>query len=1427
MLVLAAACWATACGAAFAQQFEGVGEAESAQTALRVDPEVEALLVRAAQLASRKEYELAATLWQKLLDESGHHLMRADEDRFEPLREQVFRKLAALFPDALRDYRVTADGEARGVLAAAGDDPARREVALAEVVRRFFISSIGDDAAFELAGAALDRRDFVTASRLTRAVLSRHPDPDVPLAPLLVRQAVADAYLGDKKNAEASFERLTRLAPRERASVDLDAVRSYVTQQVLPRRGAGANRAGGEESRHSTSIGRLQPTLPTEVVRGPLTEHLMHSWTVPGGGDAASLGKGAPNRYAAPAMIYLGGSGRAMPYTTFLPGSAATMLYDVGAVGVVESTVIVSEGSFDLTEMVPHLVGPTSSAAVGELTDEERRGALVARWRQRLWQPTPQWLPTADGFVMRSNEDLSCWQVVQGGLKRRWQSAHKNQSLPAAMQWMPWSDAASGGAIVGSDSVLFGDQIALATTVHGDRVYTLEGPRESREPPAAKPAGPQSDGGPAEPAGVDDSGRVLVPAGKPEAPVTRPGDDPFVPAPSVPAPGRADLETAGDGVMVDESGRVVASPGEAPGRVEPQAPSRQRRNFLAAYDQQTGRLVWRRAAEEQASIQRTSDDPETGGDEAGFVGAPTAWNDRLLIPTVSGGTYSILAIQASDGATLWRTPLGDEPDAGTSLRSAGSVAIAGGDAYVVLGSGMVFALDVRSGALHWGARYSRDLVRAAQQPNPWGGSPSPNTATFHGWDSDLAVVSGNQLLVLASDHDQLLALDRRSGAVRWRSPRRLPSGTSVRYALGVAGRRLFVAGTDVVRAYDMPSGRLEWEQPTSPTSARGCVTAQALYLPILGSVDGAVLALDPQTGRELTQAAVTLSTPEPLGNLYSDGQRLWSAGANRVYALTHVPAQLERLAAGVAANRPDDVAHRARLLARLKRFDEALADVRLARNLLAEDDPRAATEVVLDLLLTSKLAHERPLATLTLLAEPLPFGDDQDEADEVRELRLAREQLIRAALGELQRTPAPGGTAELLRLLPDWTRDTQTAAGGAERIVHAAARTLDRCAAAADLPVLREAVVGAERVRRVAALPAFVARADDENLAAVEALLKSDQAAERLAAARALADIKGRRSALTVLVQFLESPTLEVRREALHALRRAAGTAAPPLTLDAHDEGRSAGLALWRTWLAGRTADEPVAPNPAAKYAVLDRILVAVGAPGALIEFDAAGQETWRADDLPSPVACAGTEDGHRLALIHGGRQIVEFDAEGRRIWQSGVLPHPATSVERLADGATLVACPQRDLLFEIAPDGHVLAKQAVRGGPTCTQRLDDRRTLVALSGAGRVVEIARGGQTVWEAAEWPNVTHAQRLPDGRTLLAQTKFNTVGGLTLLDRTGQQTAWQRGGLRSIGGALRGGDGSTVYAAEASLVLLRPDGQPAWTKPIPQVTGIAAH
>src|SRR4029453_8301877 len=100
--------------------------------ALKTDPEQQRLLQRAEQCVADGRLDLAAVLWQKVLDEAGDTLMTRDGRLYTSLAEEVEQTLARLPKAALETYRISADGEAQALLAAAG--ASGEEEALAQVV---------------------------------------------------------------------------------------------------------------------------------------------------------------------------------------------------------------------------------------------------------------------------------------------------------------------------------------------------------------------------------------------------------------------------------------------------------------------------------------------------------------------------------------------------------------------------------------------------------------------------------------------------------------------------------------------------------------------------------------------------------------------------------------------------------------------------------------------------------------------------------------------------------------------------------------------------------------------------------------------------------------------------------------------------------------------------------------------------------------------------------------------------------------------------------------------------------------------------------------------------------------------------------------------------------------------------------------------
>ncbi len=209
------------------------GDSFGQETAgLKVDTDATDLLARAEEFAKQGRYDLASTLWQKVIDGSNDLVFTRDEWRFETLENEYQRyrsvtgdiesTLAELPEEGLDGYRIEADGEAKRILASPGSDG--REAALAEVVRRFFLSSLGDDAAFELACLKLDRYEFLPAIRLLEKVLDEYPESNVERDVVLLRLAALNARVGDPNRAQAIIADLrTRVTPSVPDSV-LDLV---------------------------------------------------------------------------------------------------------------------------------------------------------------------------------------------------------------------------------------------------------------------------------------------------------------------------------------------------------------------------------------------------------------------------------------------------------------------------------------------------------------------------------------------------------------------------------------------------------------------------------------------------------------------------------------------------------------------------------------------------------------------------------------------------------------------------------------------------------------------------------------------------------------------------------------------------------------------------------------------------------------------------------------------------------------------------------------------------------------------------------------------------------------------------------------------------------------------------------------------------
>ncbi|HSM91963.1 MAG TPA: PQQ-binding-like beta-propeller repeat protein [Anaeromyxobacteraceae bacterium] len=162
-------------------------------------------------------------------------------------------------------------------------------------------------------------------------------------------------------------------------------------------------------------------------------------------------------------------------------------------------------------------------------------------------------------------------------------------------------------------------------------------------------------------------------------------------------------------------------------------------------------------------------------------------------------------------------------------------AISGGVVYAGTSGGILYAVELASGKVRWRYDAKQEL----------GTRP---------------VVADGLVLVMTLD-DTLVAVDAGTGAWRWHHRRDRREGFSIRGAADpiVRGSTAYAAWSDgFVAALEVASGRPRWERKVAPEGKYLDVDSLALGGDRLfaAAYSGAVVALDPETGKTLWQAAV-------------------------------------------------------------------------------------------------------------------------------------------------------------------------------------------------------------------------------------------------------------------------------------------------------------------------------------------------------------------------------------------------------------------------------------------------------------------------------------------------------------------------------------------------------------------------------------------
>ena len=239
-------------------------------------------------------------------------------------------------------------------------------------------------------------------------------------------------------------------------------------------------------------------------------------------------------------------------------------------------------------------------------------------------------------------------------------------------------------------------------------------------------------------------------------------------------------------------------------------------------------------------------DGEEGLREVTFLAAPTVFGERLLLPALRRGAYTLQCLDRSTGRPEWHTPL---HSGGTSFFKAPGVPVVvqGGIAFVLTNAGCLAAVDAFAGDLRWIRRYERsDPLRPRMRPK----SRAQNENMRYGVQflqneltsflpNDILVRDG--LVVMAPcDGNMLMCVDGATGQPVWMldaTSRFAPYGT-LRMLVGANATDLFVLSEKDLVCISLQGGLVRWSRelpswngPKSDGRGRGTVIDDKVLVP--------------------------------------------------------------------------------------------------------------------------------------------------------------------------------------------------------------------------------------------------------------------------------------------------------------------------------------------------------------------------------------------------------------------------------------------------------------------------------------------------------------------------------------------------------------------------------------------------------------------
>jgi tetratricopeptide (TPR) repeat protein len=203
MRILPAGLMLALCACATAQNDD-----ESAVTLYVEEEQARPLLDQAATAEAAGRWDLAIERYQKVLRDYPDQLRRGKktDTTWTSVRRHIFERVSKLPPEGRKVYLDMNDAIADSIYQTALKD--RDDRALERVATEYFFTSTGDDAAVRLAGWFAETGRVQDASFLLERTATLHPEPDVPMAEVLVQWAALCRRLGDEAGWQEAERRL-------------------------------------------------------------------------------------------------------------------------------------------------------------------------------------------------------------------------------------------------------------------------------------------------------------------------------------------------------------------------------------------------------------------------------------------------------------------------------------------------------------------------------------------------------------------------------------------------------------------------------------------------------------------------------------------------------------------------------------------------------------------------------------------------------------------------------------------------------------------------------------------------------------------------------------------------------------------------------------------------------------------------------------------------------------------------------------------------------------------------------------------------------------------------------------------------------------------------------------------------------------------